>query len=245
MDIKLTLDQLQYIRDAIVKVNRVKYQDFFEEIYDHYISSIEDKMLQGADFQEAFTNVHESFLDYEYNFKNRNMWGIPFNSYTYYGLEALQMEYFDRLHHQMYRRYWIIFKSMFGWPTIITTILIAILSYLLASNLKKEYLTNIILALAYYIPLTILLLHGLKPWWQYATGKNLFRDTIKGKAVLRMVSYTSIIWLAPALLYKVFWGKTLWENMPTVLFMVLLWSYILLIISFFQLYREQFKIRIA
>jgi hypothetical protein len=35
----LSNDQLQYIRDAIVKVNRVKYQDFFEEIYGHYIIS--------------------------------------------------------------------------------------------------------------------------------------------------------------------------------------------------------------
>ncbi|MFN4145070.1 MAG: hypothetical protein ACK4GN_04535 [Runella sp.] len=62
----LTPDQLRYVRDAIVKTNGIKYQDFYEEIFDHYVSSIEENMNKGLDFQEAFVKIHESFFEYEY-----------------------------------------------------------------------------------------------------------------------------------------------------------------------------------
>jgi hypothetical protein len=243
---KLTNEELQYIRDAIVITNRVKYQDFFEEIYDHYINSIEAQMADNKDFQEAFVAVHESFLDYEYVHQTKAWGWIKIDEATYYGLEALQMQYLSNLHSLMPKRHRQLLKSMFQWPTIVTTVLIGVLVFMITDLLPKGKWIFYTCSGIVYFPVLLVALYSIKCIWEFKTKKRFLLNSAKGSAVFQRAFFLAhVTWYVPTRLLPLFFDKKLSEFIPMNIIACLLFWYILVAISFFQLYREQFKIKIA
>ena len=49
---KLTTEQLDLISKEII-TGGIKYQDLYEELLDHYITAIEDRIKLGTGFEEA------------------------------------------------------------------------------------------------------------------------------------------------------------------------------------------------
>ena len=57
---KLTKEQIQYIDDYL-KHHKVKYWDIRIELLDHIVTTVEAKIIQGINFDDAMIEVHKSF----------------------------------------------------------------------------------------------------------------------------------------------------------------------------------------
>jgi magnesium-transporting ATPase (P-type) len=246
---KLTPTQLEYIQEAILKVNGIKYQDFYEEIYDHFIVSIETRMAGGQAFEAAFEEVYGSFLALEYDYATRNAFGRVMQVTTYYGLPALEMQYLDTLQEQSRKRHLQILKRLFGWPTLVGTVLLAAACYLLAQWLVLHEPIIYRLGLTFLLVLLPLLLVagvGLYRLGAYLLKRRERVQSAKVEALLGGPVYF-IFFFSQTLLFnaesfsRVFFEQEIWANLPVAVWACLYFWYALFAISFFQLYRERFK----
>ena len=239
MNARLSKEELDYVRDAIIKTNRVKYQDFYEEIYDHYLTSIETQMAEGKDFEAAFVQIHGSFLHCEYTVKLIGTYA------TYFGLEALEMEYLQNMQNRISKRHWQILKSYFRWPTIITTFLVGVLAYLFTDFIayNPKLFPRIILSTALIPPifmvwyyLRILLDRLLKKRDLILSTKGIL---IGSKAA--MISYSIQIMQIP----QTFFDFNIYTQSSIPVLASLLFAFLIYLSSYWQLYREQYDVKVA
>ena len=121
---KLTAEQIDLISKEIIE-GGIKYQDLYEELLDHYILAIEDRMSQGQTFGEAFGEVHSDFVNYKRPLRvwdHYNVWYNDGSGKPEFGLGKLQAEYEESLSGEISKRHWQIMKNYFRWPTIVTTL---------------------------------------------------------------------------------------------------------------------------
>ena len=239
MNARLSKEELDYVRDAIIKTSRVKYQDFYEEIYDHYLTSIETQMTEGKDFEAAFVQIHGSFLEYQYTVKYVGTHSV------YHGLEALEMEYLQNMQSRIGKRHWQILKSYFRWPTIITTFLVGILAYLFTDFIayNPKLFPKIIWTIS-FIPLIIMVWYYLRILFDRLLKKRDLILSTKGiligsKAV--MVSNSVQVIQIPQTLFDF----NIYTQSSIPVLASILFAFLIYLSSYWQLYREQYDVKVA
>ncbi len=236
----ITTEQKKYVQEAIIDVSGVKYQDFYEEMNDHYLSSIESQIADGKDFEAAFVAVHESFFEHQYT-QFDNFGGCTF----FYGLQAMEMEYFDKMRKSIKQRHWEIVKSYFGWPTVVTTILVAALVYLLADfvSYNSKTISRIVL-FSLALPTLIIFPLSIQSIYQRLVRKRFLINSIKGEIVTQKALLLFNIWNLLNLA-RVFFDYDIYTQSPMSFLASFLFVSLIYSASFWQLYREQFKVTIA
>lgn len=246
---KLTPAQLEYIQEALLNVNAIKYQDFYEEIYDHFIVSIETSMADGQAFDVAFDRVYGAFLPVEHDYLGRNPFGKVMEVTTYYGLPALEIQYLETLQEQVQKRFFYFIKRLFGWPRLLGTVLIALLCYLLADRLMAfngsyTYFLSLLLG---FLPLLLSGVIAVGGWVKYLLGRARRAISAKAVAIERgpyfFLFVIQLVVVSPAGMFsQVFLEQPIWTLVPVAGWACLYFGQVVAIIAFYQLYRSLFHI---
>jgi hypothetical protein len=238
----ITTEQKEYVREAIVDISSVQFQDFYKEMNDHYLSSIETNMTEGKDFEVAFHQIHDSFLNHSYsNIRKRDGYEM-----TYYGLEAMQWEYHDKMEAAVKKRHWAIVKSYFRWPTVVSTLLGGLLVYQLAELMKGEVkilITAIIVSM--FLPFLIIIPLYLKYRWEhYVKQDRLLLKSTKLNIMIRRATAAGLpVYIIN--LSHLFDTDSFSSSIILAMWSFFLFCYLIFATSFWQLYREQFKVKIV
>ncbi len=238
-----TTQQKAYIREAIIDVSSVQFQDFYEIMNDHYLSSIESQMADGKDFEAAFHCVHDSFLSRSYsNTRYTDQYEM-----TYYGLEAMQWQQHDKINTFAGRHQWQIIKSYFKFPAIIAVLLSAVLVFKGVEMLREQVLAlKIIVIVMVFLPLLIIVPLSLKSVWGYYIKKN--------RALLKSIRLNVLIRRALGgnigLTLFIVQTSFIDQNSPIDNFILGLWSimafgFLVYSVSLLQLYIEQRDVKIV
>ncbi|MFN8344406.1 MAG: hypothetical protein U0X91_05360 [Spirosomataceae bacterium] len=243
---KLTTEQLELISKEVIE-GGIKYQDLYEELLDHYITAIEDRVENGKTFGEAFGEVHEGFTNYKlylgsfYYYDARRFRTVRIDNY---GLVKLQNEYKERLNKEMAKRHWQIMKNYFRWPTLVTTLLVGLLTFQFAYLVPREYFIWIISTCA-FAPVLIVLPQAALHLGQYFIKKRKFINSLKTNAIIGRSAqvFFLVYWIIQ--LPKYFSDYDLIQQGHIAIIASFTCFYIAYSLSFYQLYRERFKVNRA
>lgn len=124
----LTADQLNTLRCDLQALANIEYDEILDELLDHYAALTEQKMVNGLTFEDA----------------SRWAWADMGSGE---GIQRLQEQFVKSLRQQIAARHKAIVKSYFRWPTLITTLLIAVLAYQAALGIPAKWLITAIFGL--------------------------------------------------------------------------------------------------
>jgi cation transport ATPase len=243
---KLITEQVDLISKEIIE-GVIKYQDLYEELLDHYITAIEDRMANGQNFREAFGEVHSGFENYK----------LYLGSFSYFdarkfttvqkanfGLARLQSEYEDKLSKEISKRHWEIMKSYFRWPTVITALSVGFLTFQVAHLVPRNIFIWMMFACSFF-PLLLILPESIRNLKQYLLKNRQFVNTLKTNAIVGRMFLSIIVFscfLNTIHFSKGFFEYNLLEQNPIPIITSLSCFYIAYSLSFYQLYRERFKV---
>jgi hypothetical protein len=185
----ITADQKAYVREAIIDVSSVQFQDFYEEMNDHYLSSIEAQIAEGKDFEAAFVVVHSSFLDYQYT--QHHWFG---HCAFFYGLRAMEMEYLHKMSENINQRHRVIVKNYFRWPTLMVTILVGVLTYLLTDLVSYNQKTISWVQFSLILPTLIMIPISLKIVYERLRSKRQLVNSVRGTLLANKAFLLYNIW---------------------------------------------------
>lgn len=246
---KLTTEQLDLISKEIIE-GGIKYQDLYEELLDHYILAIEDRTGQGQTFVEAFGEVHSEFVNYKLHlgylsyYDSRKFTTVQKANY---GLVRLQSEYEEKLNKEISKRHWKIIKSYFRWPTIVTTLSVGLLTFQLAHLIPHTFFIWTLFACSFF-PLVLIFPEAILNLKQYLLKDRKLINSLKTNAIVgRMfLSITVFSCVLHSLNFSnVFFEYNILEQNPIAIITSLTCFYIAYSLSFYQLYRERFKVTMA
>lgn len=238
---QLTTEQLSLISQEIIE-GGIKYQDLYEELLDHYITSIEDRTEQGQTFIEAFGEVHNDFVNYK---RPKMVWDYYDNSgQPKFGLGKLQAEYEESLKGEIAKRHWQIIKSYFRWPTIVTTILVGLLTFQFAYLVPKKLLHSALIFAA-ILPAIMLLPTITKDIWLYIVKKRKFINSLKFNTISKRVGFGFVWYYFFSTIPRIFFDYNLMKQGHITVFALFICVYLAYSLSFYQLYRERFKVKVA
>ncbi|WP_428657451.1 hypothetical protein [Runella sp.] len=246
----LTTEQLDLISKEIIQ-GGIKYQDLYEELLDHYILAIENRAVQGQTFEQAFGEVHTDFVNYRRPPRAWDHYGV-WKDYTNggkpeYGLGKLQVEYEETLTKEISKRHWQIMKNYFRWPTIITTLLVGLLTFQFAYLVPPKACIWIIFACAFF-PLVLILPESIRNLKQYLLKNRMFANSLKTNAVSGRLLFSITLFSCVLNVINVsnrFFDYELLKHNPFPITAGLSCFYIAYSLSFYQLYRERFKVNMA
>lgn len=246
---KLATKQLDLISKEII-TGGIKYQDLYEELLDHYITAIEDRMSQGKSFEEAFGEVHADFVNYKrpaHIWDHYNVWKDYNGGASEYGLRKLQAEYEESLSGEINKRHWQIIKGYFRWPTIVTTLLVGLITFQFAYLMPRQYFIWIIFTCA-FAPVFLLLPQSILDSRLYFLKRRKFINSLKintitGRMFLSISLFSLFINITNISNYF-FEYNLLKQNFVTIT-TILTCFYLAYSLSFYQLYRERFKVNRA
>jgi hypothetical protein len=110
----LTSRQLNALRHDLKTLVEIKYDHLRDELLDHYATLTEEKMNAGYVFDDASTAAWIEMGNGE-------------------GIQRIQTDYEAVTKRDIRARHWQIVKSLWSWPTIVSTLLIGVLTtYLIA-----------------------------------------------------------------------------------------------------------------
>ncbi len=240
---KLTTEQLELISKEII-AGGIKYQDLYEELLDHYILAIEDRKGQGQTFGEAFGEVHSDFVNYKRPLRiwdHYNVWHHDGSGKPEYGLGKLQAEYIESLTGEISQRHWQIMKNYFHWPTIVTTLLVGLLTFQFAYLMPRTFFIWVISACVFF-PILVVLPQVAKQIWGYGFGKQKFVNSLKYNAIYTRLGFLFALVNIMLNLPRAFFDYNVFKEGPLFIVASLLCFYIAYSLSFYQLYRERFKV---
>lgn len=239
----LTPTQLDLISKELIQ-GGIKYQDLYEELLDHYILAIEDRIAQGSVFENALEEVHSEFERYRYPVSFRYYYDFRrFKTIqqSNYGLAKLQEEYVERLNKEISKRHWEIMKSYFRWPTLVKTLLVGLLTFQFAYLVPRQYFVWVFMACV-LTPLLMLIPQTIKQIWRYASGKQKFVNSLKFNAASSRLGLLFALVSVTLNLPRAFFDYYIFKEAPLVLVALLFCFYIAYSLSFYQLYSERFKV---
>jgi len=117
----LTPFQLSQLRQDLRDLANIEYDEVEAELLDHYAALTEQKMASGLDFDRASAFAWQELGG-----------GVA--------LQDIQAAFVKMMRKQIRARHWQILKSYFRWPTVVTTALVGVLFYQLASWLDQTWL---------------------------------------------------------------------------------------------------------
>lgn len=240
---KLAPDQLDLISKEIIE-GGIKYQDLYEELFDHYVLAIEERMTQGHTFGEALAEVHADFVNYKRPAtRTWDHYGVWETRQAEFGLRKLQDEYQDSLSNEISKRHWEIMKNYFRWPTIVATLLVGLLTFQFVYLVPRQYFKSGIF-ICVFTPTLIVLPQFVYTLWLYISRRRRFFTSLKGHAIsLRVTSILAI----GQIMFRVPFSDNysiLKQGHITVI-VLLTCFYIAYSLSFYQLYHERFKVKMA
>jgi hypothetical protein len=237
---KLTTEQVDLISKEIIE-GGIKYQDLYEELLDHYILAIEDRISHGQTFGEAFEEVHTDFINYK---RPLSVWDrYDSGGKPKFGLVKLQDEYQDNLTEEISKKHWQIMKNYFRWPTIVTSLLVGLLTFQFAYLVPRQYFKWVI-AICVFAPIFLVLPQFIYALWLYISRRRRFFISLKGHAInLRL---TFILGIGQMVFRVPFSDNySILKQGPLSLVAAITCFYIAYSLSFYQLYRERFKVNRA
>ncbi len=143
-------------------------------------------------------------------------------------------------------RNWELLKNLFRWPTAVATILLGILLFLVTDLIPHgKWMINTSFLIG-FVPLLFLLPDTLRCTWKYIKRERYLFNSAKSTAISTQLALViNLGWYIPMLIITNFFEVKIAEVIPMPLFACLLFWYVLFSVSFYQLYREQFKVKIA
>ncbi|AEI49572.1 hypothetical protein [Runella slithyformis] len=236
---KLTTEQLDLISKEII-AGGIKYQDLYEELLDHYILAIEDRMGQGQTFGEAFGEVHADFVNYKRPARTWDHYGVWETGEAEFGLRKLQDEYEDNLSEAISDRHWQIIKDYFRWPTLVSTLLVGLLTFQFAYLVPRPYFKWAIM-ICVFAPVFMALPQFIYALWLYISHRRRFFASLKGHAISLRITF---ILGAGQMAFRVPFSDnySILKQGPLSLIAAITCFYIAYSLSFYQLYRERFKV---
>ena len=241
---KLTTEQLDLISKEII-TGGIKYQDLYEELLDHYITAIEDRMENGMAFGEAFGEIHQGFVNYKRPARTWDHYGVwKDHSSPEYGLGRLQAEYEETLKGEIKKRHWQIMGNYFRWPTIVTSLLVGALTFQFAYLVPLKIVVGFF-GLLSFAPLLFLLPATYRHTMGYFKKERKFINSLKWTAIGAQASFSLSIFNCFVFIPRVV-GIELKAFSPQIqvaTVATLICFYLTYSLSFYQLYRERFKVK--
>ena len=241
---KLTTEQLDLISKEIIQ-GGIKYQDLYEELLDHYITAIEDRMANGMAFGDAFGEVHTGFVDYKRPARVWDHYSV-WKDYTSveYGLGKLQAEYEESLTGEIKKRHWQIMGNYFRWPTVVTSLLVGALTFQFA------YLVPLKIGIGFFgflsfAPLLFLLPATYRHTMGYFKKERKFINSLKWTAIGAQATFALSLFNCFVFIPRVV-GIELKAFSPQIqvaTVATLICFYLAYSLSFYQLYKERFKVK--
>ena len=243
---KLTTEQLDLISKEII-TGGIKYQDLYEELLDHYILAIEERMFQGHTFSSAFDEVNSEFKNYKlylgsfYYYDARRFTTIQKDNY---GLVKLQDEYKERLNKEIKKRHWQIIRNYFRWPTIVTSLLVGALTFQFA------YLVPLKIGIGFFgllsfAPFLFLLPATYRHTMGYFKKERKFINSLKWTAIGTQASFSLSLFNCFVFIPRVVGIelKAFSHQIQAAIIATLICFYLAYSLSFYQLYHERFKVK--
>lgn len=237
---KLTQKQQQIIGDELI-TGGIIYQDLYDELFDHYVTALEERLQKGQTFGEAFGEIHGDFVAYKRPARVWDHYGI-WQGTEVYGLVKLQEEYRQNLNQEFQKRHWQIVKSYFRWPMVVAMLLVAVLSYKTAYLMPPLWFVRAIY-LVMLMPILVVLPHAFQQIWRYIRKKNRLRSSLKGTAISSRAGILSI--LTNAFNGFLTFDYSFLKQTHVAILAAVMFAFVVYSISFWQLYREKFKIKWA
>lgn len=213
----LTSEQILTIEQKLSYA--VKYQETYDELYDHVISTIEN--LDGVYTDVTLDGVIESGFG-GYN----NLKAIERNSAKIAG-KAMQI------------RHWQNINCFFNWPTVLLTTIITIIGYYICiDSLNRKHLLQFTTTCA-ALPLLYLafkmMLNKYKAWYLNDYKKPSIKDSYIFMAAILSNSIINVLTFVA--------NRTVIMNGAISLLIFV--CYVIYVMSFFKLYREAYRLNFA
>lgn len=240
---KLTTEQVELISKEIIQ-GGLKYQDLYEELLDHYITAIEDRMASGMAFGEAFGEVHSDFVNYKCPVSVWDRYDI--GGKPLFGLVKLQAEYEESLTGEIKKRHWQIMGNYFRWPTVVTSLLVGALTFQFAYLVPKKYFMAAMFIIA-FSPILVVLPQSIKRYIEYYISKKgkfamyLKENAVAGRTVF-CISLANLI-ISTFNFSEHLFDYDLRAAVPVYIWAMILCFYLAYSLSFYQLYKERFKVK--
>ncbi|RRB04531.1 hypothetical protein [Larkinella rosea] len=218
----LTSYQLSRLRYDLRTLAHIEYEEVENELLDHYATLTEQKMAEGHDVEHASSYAWAE------------LGAGP-------GLNAIQRDFEKNIKKQVSARHLEILKSYFRWPTIVTTVLIGVLIYIVTPFISART-TLIGTYFVVLIPLGILGFSYLKSRELSSSSRKITWAHLNARAVF-------IVNIFQMLLGLPFQGDSsarvhFFQTNLTVVGM-LECVIVVYLLSFIQLYRENFRYKTA
>ncbi|ADB42466.1 hypothetical protein [Spirosoma linguale] len=195
----LTPSQLSILRQDLLEEANISYKEVLDELLDHYASLTEHGMDEGHSFDDA----------------SRKAW-ISLGSGQ--GISHIQERYKKLLLKQMQVQHWAIVRRYFRWPTLVTTLLIGVLAYLIAKAVPPGTLPLAFLVFV-FAPYLLFIPGELRLFWRERIKKQELLTSLRREVVYRQARYGNYLYLVviqlPALAASLFLDGTHWSpNRP-------------------------------
>ena len=212
----LTATQLSALRLDLQGLAHIEHDEVLDELLDHYAMLTKQKMSDGHPFDEA----------------SKWAWAELGSGV---GLQAVQDDYVLNIQRQVRNRHFEIIKSYLRWPAFVTTALIGALVYLTVPLLPTDVVKVSFWLLA-LLPIAITMWGYRKSLDHSSSGRITFQYMGRRMSGLPLNIGT---------LFFIFDNpKNYLQTHTTVLVLVCLLS-LLYTVSFMQLFREKFTLKIA
>ena len=160
----LTLNQLNRLRHDLLDLAHIEYDEVMAELLDHYASLTEQKIATGLSFEEA----------------SKWAWAELGSGK---GIQTIQNDYVKNIKQQIRSQHWLVLKNYFRWPTVVTTVLVGLLVYLVVPTLPAR--TALIGSFCISAVPSLFLLSG---WWngyhQSRDAQNIVWKYVEHKGLL-------------------------------------------------------------
>jgi hypothetical protein len=218
----LTPHQLTILRHDLRTLAHIEYEEVENELLDHYATLSEQKMAAGHDFEHA-------------------------SSYAWAelgagaGLNKIQRDFEKNIRKQVSTRHLELLKNYFRWPTVVTTLLIGALMFVITPILSGK-IVIVFLWASVIIPIAVLQYAYLKCKDQRTDSKKIVWESLGRRSgfVLNIVNVTFHLSVADDQSKRAEHFQVHTSISAIICFLAILYT-----LSFIQLYRENFHYKVA
>lgn len=211
----------------------VKKMEFFEEMYDHIVTSYQSRLNKSESINEHITHVIQPGFG-----------GVK-------GIKRV-MKSQQKLRQQIIsKRAWNLFKSyLLKWPTVLTTVLITLIVYQLNLLFRPKDVLLVIMSFSVLVPVLVVLTGQARFYRQCKIqGRPYSSSDLNARLLLLAAFGTNLVNILLNLVANVIWGaqKNGLEMMASypVVQISLSVLFILYALVMIQLLKEKFIFRIA
>jgi len=221
---KLSEKELDQVKRSIA-FKDLTSAEILIEVYDHYISHLES--FDELDFEAQLFELEQKFR------------------YSYYN--SLQENFEKSTKRELLKIRWIISKSYFSWPKIISTALVVFILILLFQNLEGKT-KGFAVVVPFGLIVLLMAFIGIKSFLKVRRIKNTIGTTSKVQSsflttILRQYSLTLGFFNLFVLIPRLLFDRVVWLNSPyfTIAFFLLCLFYIGYLFSLIEAWKIKSK----